>query len=310
MDDKPAPDANELLQLERIKAEIADSFDEELETQFEEERLDELVAEELEHPTKAGLDRQVYFRELFRLQHELVRLQDWIVHSKLKVVILFEGRDSAGKGGAIKRVVQRLNPRVARVVALPAPTEREKNQWYFQRYVPHLPTAGEMVLFDRSWYNRAGVERVMGFCSAGDVEEFFRSAPEFEHMLVRSGIVLIKYWFSITDEEQEFRFKMRIKDPLKQWKLSPMDMESRIHWENYTRAKEEMLARTHTAHAPWYVVHAVDKKRARLNMIDHLLSRIPYSDVPKQDVELPPRVHHPDYVRHPVPSELYIPEKY
>jgi polyphosphate kinase len=247
---------------------------------------------------------------LFRLQHELVRLQDWIVHKQLKVVILFEGRDSAGKGGAIKRVVQRLNPRVARVVALPAPTEREKNQWYFQRYVPHLPTAGEMVLFDRSWYNRAGVERVMGFCSAEDVEEFFRSVPEFERMLVRSGIILIKYWFSITDEEQEFRFKMRIKDPLKQWKLSPMDMESRIHWEDYTKAKEEMLNRTHTAEAPWSVVHAVDKKRARLNMIDHLLTRIPYGDVPKEEVELPPRVHHPDYVRHPVPTELYIPEKY
>jgi polyphosphate kinase 2 len=309
MNDKPT-DADELLQLERIKAEIADSFDEELEIQFEEERLDELVAEELAHPAKAGLERQTYFRELFRLQHELVRLQDWIVHKKLKVVILFEGRDSAGKGGAIKRVVQRLNPRVARVVALPAPTEREKNQWYFQRYVPHLPTAGEMVLFDRSWYNRAGVERVMGFCSAEDVEEFFRTVPEFERMLVRSGIILIKYWFSITDEEQEFRFKMRIRDPLKQWKLSPMDMESRIHWEDYTKAKEEMLNRTHTAEAPWSVVHAVDKKRARLNMIDHLLTRIPYGDVPKEEVELPPRVHHPDYVRHPVPPELYIPEKY
>jgi polyphosphate kinase 2 len=300
----------ELLQLERIKAEIADSFDEELETQFEEERLDELVAEEFEQPGRAGLERQTYFRELFRLQHELVRLQDWVVHKQLKVVILFEGRDSAGKGGAIKRVVQRLNPRVARVVALPAPTEREKHQWYFQRYVPHLPTAGEMVLFDRSWYNRAGVERVMGFCSADDVEEFIRSVPEFERMLVRSGIILVKYWFSITDEEQEFRFKMRIKDPLKQWKLSPMDMESRIHWEDYTKAKEEMLARTHTADAPWSVVHAVDKKRARLNMIDHLLSRIPHEDVPKQEVTLPPRVHHPDYVRTPVPPELYIPEKY
>jgi polyphosphate kinase 2 len=300
----------ELLQLERIKAEIADSFDEELETQFEEERLDELVAEEFEQPGRAGLERQTYFRELFRLQHELVRLQDWVVHKQLKVVILFEGRDSADKGGAIKRVVQRLNPRVARVVALPAPTEREKHQWYFQRYVPHLPTAGEMVLFDRSWYNRAGVERVMGFCSADDVEEFFRSVPEFERMLVRSGIILVKYWFSITDEEQEFRFKMRIKDPLKQWKLSPMDMESRIHWEDYTKAKEEMLARTHTADAPWSVVHAVDKKRARLNMIDHLLSRIPHEDVPKQEVTLPPRVHHPDYVRTPAPPELYIPEKY
>ena len=299
-----------LTRLDRIKQEIADSFDEELEMEIDESRLEELMDEDGSERSQGALDRRVYFRELFRLQHELVRLQDWVQHKGLKVVVIFEGRDSAGKGGAIKRVVQRLNPRVARVVALPAPTEREKNQWYFQRYVPHLPTAGEMVLFDRSWYNRAGVERVMGFCSAEDVEEFFRSAPEFEHMLVRSGIILIKYWFSITDEEQEFRFKMRIKDPLKQWKLSPMDMESRIHWEDYTRAKEEMLARTHTAHAPWSVVHAVDKKRARLNMIDHLLAHIPYGDVPKQDVELPPRVHHPDYVRHPVPPELYIPEKY
>jgi polyphosphate kinase 2 len=296
--------------LKRIKAEIADSFDEELELHIEEERLDDLIAEGMSTPPGETLERRVYFRELFRLQHELVKLQDWVQYKKLKVVVLFEGRDSAGKGGAIKRVTQRLNPRVCRVVALPAPTERERNQWYFQRYTPHLPSAGEMVLFDRSWYNRAGVERVMGFCSAEDVEEFFRTVPEFERMLVRSGIILIKYWFSITDEEQEFRFKMRIRDPLKQWKLSPMDMESRIHWEDYTKAKEEMLNRTHTAEAPWSVVHAVDKKRARLNMIDHLLTRIPYGDVPKEEVELPPRVHHPDYVRHPVPPELYIPEKY
>ncbi|OJX48628.1 polyphosphate kinase 2 [Devosia sp. 66-22] len=311
MTDKPTSDAQELL-LERIKAELADSFDEELEIQFEEERLDELVAEELAQPGRsgAGVDRQTYFRELFRLQHELVRLQDWVVHKRLKVVVLFEGRDSAGKGGAIKRVVQRLNPRVVRVVALPAPTEREKHQWYFQRYVTHLPTAGEIVLFDRSWYNRAGVERVMGFASPDEVEEFFRSVPAFEGMLVRSGIMVVKYWFSITDEEQEFRFKMRINDPLKQWKLSPMDMESRVHWEDYTRAKEEMLARTHTAEAPWHVVHAVDKKRARLNMIDHFLSLIAYGDVPKPEIELPDRVHSPDYVRHPVPPELYIPEKY
>jgi polyphosphate kinase len=302
--------AIEAAQIERIKAEIADSFDEELEMQLEEERLDELVADQLSPPGKPDLDRQSYFRELFRLQHELVRMQDWIVYNKLKLVVLFEGRDSAGKGGAIKRVVQRLNPRVARVVALPAPTEREKAQWYFQRYVPHLPTAGEMVLFDRSWYNRAGVERVMGFASPAEVEEFFRSVPEFERMLVRSGIVLVKYWFSITDAEQEFRFKMRIHDPLKHWKLSPMDMESRVHWEDYTRAKEEMLARTHTAEAPWWVVQAVDKKRARLNMIAHLLAQVPYADVPKAEVELPPRVHHADYVRHAVAPELYVPERY
>src|ERR1700754_3603740 len=234
--------------VERIKQAIADDFDEELELQMEEDRLDELVREGMAQPGDKMLDRKIYFRELFRLQHELVRLQDWVQYKKLKVVVLFEGRDSAGKGGAIKRVTQRLNPRVCRTVALPAPTERERNQWYFQRYTPHLPTAGEMVLFDRSWYNRAGVERVMGFCSPEELEEFFRSVPEFEHMLVRSGIVLIKYWFSITDEEQEFRFKMRIQDPLKQWKLSPMDMESRVHWEEYTKAKEEMLARTHTSY--------------------------------------------------------------
>jgi len=297
-------------QLDRIKAEITDSFDEELEMQLEDERLDELVAAELSPAGTPSIDRQLYFKELFRLQHELVRLQDWVVHKKLKMLVIFEGRDSAGKGGAIKRVIQRLNPRVARVIALPAPTERERNQWYFQRYVPYLPSAGEIVLFDRSWYNRAGVERVMGFATADEVEEFFRSVPDFERMLVRSGIILVKYWFSITDSEQEFRFKMRIQDPLKQWKLSPMDMESRVHWEDYTKAKEEMFARTHTPESPWRVVQAVDKKRARLNMIAHLLSLVPYEDVPKPEIALPPRVHHADYVRHPVPHELYIPEAY
>jgi polyphosphate kinase 2 len=297
-------------QIARIKAEIADSFDEELELQIEEERLDELVAEASGEEVAESLDRKVYFQELFRLQHELVQLQDWVQYKKLKVLVIFEGRDSAGKGGAIKRVTQRLNPRVCRVVALPAPTERERTQWYFQRYVPHLPAAGEIVLFDRSWYNRAGVERVMGFCTPTELEEFFRSVPEFERMLVRSGIVLLKYWFSITDEEQEFRFRMRIKDPLKQWKLSPMDMESRVHWEDYTKAKEEMLARTHTPDAPWWVVHAVDKKKARLNCIAHLLSQVPYEEVPKAEVDLPQRVRHDDYVRHPVPAEMYVPELY
>ncbi|CAH0338718.1 polyphosphate kinase 2 [Rhizobium sp. CECT 9324] len=291
----------------RIKNEIIDSFDEELELEMEEERLDELVAEGLSEPT---IDRRVYFRELFKLQHELVRLQDWVHYKKLKVVLLFEGRDSAGKGGAIKRVTQRLNPRVCRVVALPAPTERERSQWYFQRYVNHLPTAGEMVMFDRSWYNRAGVERVMGFCSQDELEEFFRSVPEFERMLARSGIILLKYWFSITDEEQEFRFRMRINDPLKQWKLSPMDLQSRIHWEEYTKAKEEMLERTHIPEAPWWVVQAVDKKKARLNMITHLLGQIPYESVPKEQVVLPDRVRNSDYLRHPVPQEMYVPEIY
>eukprot|EP01037_Dinobryon_pediforme_P018330 gene18330-18593_t len=300
----------ELAHIERIKAELADSYDEELELEMSEGQLDELVADSLSTPKHPSLNRGVYFKELFRLQHELVRLQDWVQHNRLKVVVIFEGRDSAGKGGAIKRVTQRLNPRVARVVALPAPSERERHQWYFQRYVAHLPTAGEMVLFDRSWYNRAGVERVMGFCSPDDVEAFFRTVPDFERMLIDSGIILLKYWFSITDEEQEFRFKMRINDPLKRWKLSPMDMESRIHWEHYTQAKEEMLARTHTKEAPWWIIDAVDKKRARLNCIAHLLTQIPYGDVPAPQVILPERARHADYQRHLVPPEMYVPEVY
>jgi len=224
--------------------------------------------------------------------------------------VLFEGRDAAGKGGTIKRVTQRLNPRVCRTVALPAPSDREKTQWYFQRYVPHLPAAGEIVLFDRSWYNRAGVERVMGFATEAEVEEFFRDVPEFERMLVRSGILLIKYWFSVTDEEQEFRFEMRANDPLKQWKLSPMDLQSRVRWEQYTAAKEEMLARTNIPEARWWVVHAVDKKRARLNCIRHLLSQIDYREIVHPAVELPQRAHAPDYVRHPLPPEIYVPEVY
>jgi polyphosphate kinase len=252
----------------------------------------------------------VYFKELFRLQGELVKLQSWVQHEKLKVVVIFEGRDSAGKGGVIKRITQRLNPRVCRVAALPAPSERERTQWYFQRYVSHLPAGGEIVLFDRSWYNRAGVERVMGFCNESDVEEFFRSVPEFERMLVRSGIILIKYWFSITDEEQHLRFTMRIQDPLKQWKLSPMDVQARARWEQYTKAKESMLEHTHIPEAPWHVVEAVDKKKARLNCISHLLEQIPYSEVPHPPVILPERVHNPDYHRGPVPPEMYVPAKY
>jgi len=297
-------------ELDRIKAEIADSFDEELEMEIDESRLEALLGDLSDHPDREQLERRVYFRELFRLQHELVRLQDWVQHKGLKVVVIFEGRDSAGKGGAIKRITQRLNPRVCRVAALPAPNERERSQWYFQRYVAHLPAAGEIVLFDRSWYNRAGVERVMGFCAEDEYEEFFRSVPEFERMLVRSGIVLLKYWFSITDEEQQFRFNMRIHDPLKQWKLSPMDVESRRRWEDYTRAKETMLERTHIAEAPWWVVEAVDKKRARLNCIAHLLDQIPYEDVPKPVVTLPDRMRHDDYIRHPVPTEMYVPDRY
>jgi polyphosphate kinase len=223
------------------------------------------------------------------------------------VVVIFEGRDSAGKGGVIKRVTQRLNPRVCRIAALPAPNERERTQWYFQRYVSHLPAGGEIVLFDRSWYNRAGVERVMGFATDDQVEQFFHDVPEFERMLVRSGIILVKYWFSITDEEQQFRFLMRIHDPLKQWKLSPMDVQSRARWEQYTKAKEEMLHRTHIAEAPWWVVEAIDKKRARLNCISHLLTQIPYGPIHHDAVVLPDRVHDPKYQREQIPPEMYVP---
>jgi polyphosphate kinase 2 len=259
---------------------------------------------------RSTIPREAYFRELFRLQHELVKLQDWIKHAQMKVVVIFEGRDSAGKGGVIKRITQRLNPRICRVVALPAPSERERSQWYFQRYVAHLPAAGEMVLFDRSWYNRAGVERVMGFCTDEEYEEFFRSAPELERMLVRSGVTLIKYWFSISDKEQEYRFNARMNDPLKQWKLSPMDIESRRRWEHYTRAKEIMLARTHIPEAPWWVVDADDKRKARLNCIAHLLAQIPYADMPRDLPELPERIRHEDYQRQPVPDEMYVPDRY
>ena len=298
----------------RIDEDLIDGYDEALELEFE-DSLDDLLGRPSSEPGTAADEarrqaRRAYFRELFRLQGELVKLQDWVAHTGEKVVIVFEGRDAAGKGGVIKRITQRLNPRIARVVALPAPNDRERTQWYFQRYVSHLPAAGEMVLFDRSWYNRAGVERVMGLCSEADVEEFFRSVPEFERMLVRSGIRLIKYWFSITDEEQHLRFLGRIHDPLKQWKLSPMDLESRRRWEDYTRAKEAMLERTHIAEAPWWVVQAVDKKRARLNCIAHLLSLLPYQEIVKPTVELPARVRNPDYIRHPVPAEMFVPERY
>ncbi len=292
--------------LQRLHADTLDSFDEELEMELDDRILDGEVA----HSAEGQALRRLYFRELFRLQGELVKLQDWVVHTGERVVVIFEGRDAAGKGGAIKRITQRLNPRVCRVAALPAPNDREKTQWYFQRYVAHLPAAGEIVLFDRSWYNRAGVERVMGFCSDDDLEEFFRSVPEFEKMLVRSGIRLLKYWFSISDEEQEARFLGRIHDPLKQWKLSPMDLESRRRWEDYTRAKELMLERTHIAEAPWWVVPAVDKKRARLNCIAHLLGHFPYEEIPRPEVVLPERVRHEDYLRHPVPDNMLVPNRY
>jgi polyphosphate kinase len=256
------------------------------------------------------LDKKTYQKELARLQVELVKLQEWVKYKGLKVVVLFEGRDAAGKGGVIKRIIQQLNPRVCRVVALAAPTEREKGQWYFQRYAAHLPTAGEMVLFDRSWYNRAGVERVMGFCSEPEVEDFFHSCPEFERMLIRSGIILIKYWFSVSDEEQERRFQSRIHDLTKRWKLSPMDLESRRRWVEYSRAKDEMFAHTDIKQAPWYVVNADSKKRARLNCIHHLLSLIPYKDLTPQRVKLPPRKKKTDYVRPPITDQTFVPETY
>jgi polyphosphate kinase len=293
-----------------LDAELQDDFDEELEQEIDDSRLPpELLA--LKNTRKThSIDRNLYFRELLRMQAELVKMQDWIAHRGLKLVVLFEGRDSAGKGGAIKRITQRVNPRTCRVVAMPAPSDREKTQWYFQRYVPHLPAAGEMVLFDRSWYNRAGVERVMGFASEEQVEAFFRDVPEFERMLVRSGIVLVKYWFSITDAEQQLRFLMRIHDPIKQWKLSPMDLQARVRWERYTKAKEAMFERTNIPEAPWTIVEGNDKKRARLNCIAHLLSRVEYGEVPHEPIILPERVFNPDYERRTLPPELYVPERY
>ena len=295
---------------ERLHDEMIDAVDEELELEIDDDRLLELITPESAAESRSTLDRQTYFKELLRLQRELIKLQDWVAHYKLKLVVLFEGRDAAGKGGAIKRITQRLNPRICKVVALPAPTERERSQWYFQRYVAHLPAAGEIVLFDRSWYNRVGVERVMGFCSETECEEFFRTVPDFERMLVRSGIILVKYWFSITDAEQNLRFLMRIQDPLKQWKLSPMDLESRRRWEAYTRAKEEMLERTHIPEARWWVVEGIDEKKARLNCIQHLLQQVPYGELHHEPIMLPEREHKPDYMRHPLTRDMYVPEVY
>ena len=297
--------------LRRIHNELLDGYDEELEMEIEDRHVDALVN---------GLDPEIlsqqkdarrrYFRELFRLQAELVKLQDWVVATGHKVVIVFEGRDAAGKGGVIKRITQRLNPRVCRVVALPAPNDRERTQWYFQRYVPHLPAGGEIVLFDRSWYNRAGVEKVMGFCSDDEYEAFFCSFPEFEQLLVISGMPLSTDWFSISHEEQDLRFLGRIHDPLKQWKLSPMDLESRRRWEHYTAAKEVMLERTHTPQAPWWVVPANDKKKARLNCISHLLDQMPYAEVERPAITLPERVRHDGYRRHEVPGEIFVPQAF
>lgn len=294
----------------RLERELLDSYDEELEMELDDQRFEEVLNRTAEEKRASMVIRRHYFKELLRLQGELIKLQDWVSHTGHRMIIVFEGRDAAGKGGVIKRITQRLNPRVVRTVALPAPSDREKTQWYFQRYVPHFPAAGEIVLFDRSWYNRPGVERVMGFCSESECEEFFRSVPEFERMLVRSGIQLVKYWFSINDEEQHIRFLSRINDPLKQWKLSPMDLESRARWEDYTRAKEDMLDRTNIPEAPWWVVPGNDKKLARLNCIRHLLSQVPYTDIGHEPVALPERRHNPDYVRHPVPESMLVPDYY
>jgi len=293
-----------------LEAELADSLDEDYELDLEDAALSLEIARIYKNKHPDTIDRHTYFHALIRLQSELIKLQDWVQYHKEKVVVLFEGRDSAGKGGAIKRLTQRLNPRVVRTVALPAPSDREKTQWYFQRYVPHLPAGGEIVLFDRSWYNRAGVERVMGFADDAQVEQFFNDVPEFERMLVRSGIRVVKYWFSITDEEQQMRFLMRIHDPMKQWKLSPMDLQARVRWEQYTKAKEEMLLRTSIPEAPWHIIEGNDKKRARLNLMDHLLSLMPYGPVPHDEIVLPERVFNPNYERAVLPPELYVPQKY
>jgi polyphosphate kinase len=292
-------------QIAQLREDLLDSMDEEFELEMEDR-----LGEDAQRPGASASSRIGYFRELFRLQGELVKLQDWVVATGHKVVIIFEGRDAAGKGGVIKRITQRLNPRVCRVVALPAPNDRERTQWYFQRYVTHLPAGGEIVLLDRSWYNRAGVEKVMGFCSDEQYEAFFRDVPEFEKMLVRNGIQLIKYWFSISDEEQHLRFMGRIHDPLKQWKLSPMDLESRRRWELYTKAKEVMLERTHIPESPWWVVQADDKKSARLNCIHHLLNQMPYEEIPRQAIVLPPRERHEDYKRQAVPEDMMVPTVY
>ena len=293
-----------------LEAELNETYDEMFEAEFSEPMLPDEFWTIYKGERPDTLAKRTYFRNLLRLQMELIKLQDWVENTGSKVLIICEGRDGAGKGGVIKRITQRLNPRVARVVALPKPTEREMTQWYFQRYVPHLPAGGEIVLFDRSYYNRAGVERVMGFASEDQVEQFFRDVPEFERMLVRSGIIVLKYWFSISDEEQQLRFMMRIHDPMRQWKLSPMDLESRVRWEDYTKAKEEMFSRTNIPEAPWYIVEGNDKKRERLNCIEHILSQIPYSEVDHEKIELPDRVFNPDYERRVLPDKLYVPKIY
>jgi polyphosphate kinase 2 len=265
---------------------------------------------EADETASAKLGKKRYEEELAQLQLELIKLQEWIKHSGLRVVVIFEGRDAAGKGGTIKRITESLNPRICRVVALAAPTERERTQWYFQRYVSHLPAAGEIVLFDRSWYNRAGVERVMGFCTEDEYQEFLRACPEFERMLLRSGIVLVKYWFSVSDAEQERRFQRRIQDPTRRWKLSPMDLKSREMWVEYSRAKDSMFHYTDTKQSPWWVVEADDKRRARLNCISHLLEQVSYGDLTPEPIKLPPRRDDLGYVRPPMTDQTFVPNRF
>jgi len=274
----------------------------------EKEKKGKRNSEELPENNSNRIPKKVYEQELAKLQIELVKLQEWVKHEGLKVVVIFEGRDAAGKGGVIKRITESLNPRVCKVAALGTPTEREKTQWYFQRYVAYLPAAGEIVLFDRSWYNRAGVERVMGFCTHEEYVEFLRSCPEFECMIQRSGIILIKYWFSVSDEEQERRFQARINDPTKHWKLSPMDLESRARWVEYSKAKDDMFSATDIKQSPWYVVKADDKRLARLNCISHLLSMIPYKDLTSDPISLPPRQQKMDYIRPPMSMQTFVPD--
>ena len=289
-------------------------MDEKVSLKFKKEKNKEPGAKQVVTLKKSksiiNITKKEYEAELAKLQIELVKLQWWIKHKGLKVMVIFEGRDAAGKGGVIKRITERLNPRVVRVVALATPTEREKSQWYFQRYVAHFPAAGEMVLFDRSWYNRTGVERVMGFCTKEQVEEFFRSCPEFERMLIRSGIILIKYYFSVSDEEQEQRFQNRIHDITRRWKLSPMDLASRSKWVEYSKAKDETFKYTDTKQSPWYVVNADDKRMARLNCIRHLLSMIPYEDLTPEPIKLPPRQSDQGYVRPPISDQTFVQDYY
>ncbi|MCX7999707.1 MAG: polyphosphate kinase 2 [Leptospiraceae bacterium] len=299
-------------QFELVYESILDDSEEEWEISEEEDNIEEL--EKFYSKSHSAIYKDgkkvSYLKELIKLQVQLIKMQDWIKATGYKLVVIFEGRDAAGKGGVIKRITQRLNPRICKVVALPAPSEREKTQWYFQRYVQHLPAAGEIVLFDRSWYNRAGVERVMGFCTEEEYWEFLNTVPLFEKMICNSGIHLVKYWFSISDKEQEFRFNCRIHDPLKHWKLSPMDLESRVRWEDYTKAKEIMFEKTHSKHAPWYIILANNKKLARLNCISHLLSLVPYEEIKYEKVTLPQRKYNEGYRRNPNPPELLVKEVY